>query len=474
MRFAREWVRRATQLAALVAFVYLVVAAPWLGIDWLPSQLFSRLDPLVGLTVVVASRALMAYAALGLITIGLTLALGRVWCGWLCPLGTAIEFTPARGKRSARRLPGWWRLGKYATFALVLGAALFGTLAPMVLDPVTIAMRPLQEIAMPLMGSDAVGVSVGQYLSRDAMGIVAWLSVVPLVLVLAVNAVAERFWCRALCPLGGMLAAISAASLVRRHVDTEACTRCGTCGRECPTSAIFARKAFASSPGECIVCLHCEDVCPSTAISFGATRSLTPAYVPRRRETLIALGASGASLAGVLLLPRVTRAEKLLRPPGTTEQRLAERCVRCGACYSACPTGALRPSTSASAPSGLWTPVLDERPRHCTLDCNLCAAVCPTDALHTPTDAEASALGLGGFAVVDKTRCIAWTRGKNCLKCTHFCPIAGAIGSSPVTVDTHFGPKETRVPIVDTELCIACGICSESCPVSPAAIEVRR
>ncbi|MDP2232229.1 MAG: 4Fe-4S binding protein, partial [Actinomycetota bacterium] len=474
VKFAREWVRRAVQLAALLAFVYLVVAAPWLNIGWLPSQLFSRLDPLVGLTAVIASRALMAYAALGLVTMAFTFVLGRVWCGWLCPLGTLIELTPSRSGRAANHLPAWWRYGKYAVFALVLGAAIFGTLAPMVLDPITIAMRPLQEIVMPLLGSDAVGVSVGQYLSRDAMRLVAWLSMVPLVVVLALNAVTRRFWCRALCPLGGMVAVGSAASLVRRQVDIEACTRCGKCSRECPTSAISPKLKFTSSPSECIVCLHCTDVCPTAAISFGPVRMLAPLYVPERRETLIALGATGASLAGVLLLPRAAQAKELLRPPGTTEQRLAERCVRCGACYAACPTGALRPSTSAISPAGLWTPVLDERPVHCTMDCNLCAPVCPTDALHTPTDQEAIELGLGGFAVVDKTRCIAWTRGKSCLKCTRFCPISGAIGSTPVVVNTHFGPKETRVPVVTPELCVACGLCTDSCPVQPAAIVVRR
>ncbi|MDO8987170.1 MAG: 4Fe-4S binding protein, partial [Coriobacteriia bacterium] len=291
VKFAREWVRRAVQLAALLAFVYLVVAAPWLNIGWLPSQLFSRLDPLVGLTAVIASRALMAYAALGLVTMVLTFVLGRVWCGWLCPLGTLIELTPARNGRAANRIPRWWRYGKHAMFALVFGAAIFGTLAPMVLDPITIAMRPLQEIVMPLLGSDAVGVSVGQYLSRDAMRLVAWLSMVPLVVVLALNAVTRRFWCRALCPLGGMIAAGSAASLVQRRVDTEACTQCGKCSRECPTSAISPKLGFASSPGECIVCLHCEDVCSAAAINFGPVRPFTPLYVPQRRETLIALGA---------------------------------------------------------------------------------------------------------------------------------------------------------------------------------------
>lgn len=470
--FRQEWLRRGVQLLSLAAFVSLVVIAPWLNMGWLPAQLFSRLDPLVGLTIVIASRALIMYAVLGLITVALTLLFGRAWCGWLCPLGTLLDFVPAAPRERARRVPGWWRWGKYMTFAIVLGAAIFGTLVPMVLDPITIAMRPLQELVMPYLGSDAVGISVGSYLSRDAVRFVAWLALVPLAIVLSLNALARRFWCRSLCPLGGMLATLSNVSLVRRVVDTEACTRCATCYKECPTGAIVPKKEFASSAGECIDCLHCVDVCPENAISFKPAGRLTPVYEPERRETVATLGATGLSVAGVLVLPRVTPGREILRPPSTTEARLAERCVRCGACYAACPTGALRPSTDLLSQAGLWTPMLDERPAHCSLNCNLCARVCPTDALHTPTEDEALLLGLGAVAKVDRTTCAAWSRGHACLKCARVCPIVGTIGSERVVVQTRFGPKTVDAPVIREETCIACGLCSQACPEMPPAIRL--
>jgi len=469
-----QWLRRATQYASLVAFVLLVVVAPWMDWGLLPSQLFSRLDPLVGLTAVLASRTLMAYAALGLLTVGLTLAFGRAWCGWLCPLGTMLDVVPARSRAGSRRLAGWLRHGKYVTFVVVVGAAAMGTLALMVLDPITIVMRPLQELAMPLVGSDAVGISVGGYLSRDAIGLVAYLSLVPLAIVLLLNAVARRFWCRSLCPLGGMLSLLSTAALVRRHVDQGACTKCGTCARECPTSAIMPKKGFASAPTECTTCQRCVDVCPESAISFGVVRDLKPVHGPDRREALVTLGATGASLAAVLVAPKAASASEILRPPSTDEARLAERCVRCGACYAACPTGALRPSTSLMSESGLWTPMLDERPPHCTWNCNLCAAVCPTDALHTPTAEEAEALGLDAVAWVDRQRCVAWARGKDCFKCSTVCPIAGALTSVKTRAATPFGIREAKAPVVVPDLCIACGLCSTVCPASPPAIHVTR
>ncbi len=50
-----------------------------------------------------AARAWLAPFALAFITLGLTLVLGRVWCGWICPLGTLLGWLRFR---SARRLAG--------------------------------------------------------------------------------------------------------------------------------------------------------------------------------------------------------------------------------------------------------------------------------------------------------------------------------------------------------------------------------
>ncbi len=475
-----EWFRRAVQLTSLTAFVVLTVGAPLYEWGWLPAQLFSRLDPLVGLTAVIASRTWFEYASLGLLTLAFTVLLGRVWCGWVCPVGTLLDVVPARrGPKGSRnpRLPDSLKLGKYGVLIVVVGAAVFGTLAPMVLDPVTIAMRPLQELAKPAVGSDAVGLSVGSYLSRTTIADVAYLSVALLVAVLALNAAARRFWCRSLCPLGGLLAVTGRSAFVRRSVNATLCTSCGKCARECGVSAIDKDRAYTSSPSDCVTCMRCVDVCPRSAASFDLRRpSLRlPDYVPERREAIAFFGATGVAIATTLALPSTGNAAEIARPPSTDEERLAQRCVRCGACYSACPTGVLRPSTSVTSRSGLWTPMLEVRPRYCTLNCNLCADVCPTDALHVLTPDESAALGLGGAADVDRSRCIAWGYGRDCMRCQGVCPISGAIQTRHETVTDRWGhPKNARVPVVDYGLCIACGLCSEACPTMPPAIMVVR
>ena len=464
--------RRIVQIVFLVAFVGLTIGGLGLGSSWAFSSLFSRLDPLVGLSAALASRAFVAFWAAALLTVVLSIALGRVWCGWVCPLGTLIELAPLpallRGKLSPR-----WRMGKYVTLAVVLGAAFIGNLGPMILDPVTIIARPLQELARPFVGNDAVGQGVGAALSRSAVHTVAFLSLIPLVLVLALNLAEKRAWCRDVCPLGGLLGVLSKLPGVRRVVDAETCTSCARCAKACPTDAIARKDGYASSSAECIACMRCIDACPTGANAFrlAPPHLLAPAYEPSRRDALIAVGATGLGVAAVVL--PIARADaEILRPPSTSSARLAELCVRCGACYSACPTGSLRPSVSFVSEAGPWTPMLDDRPAHCTMNCNRCAVPCPTDAIHTPTQFEYVELGLGLRAEVDKTRCRAWANNHACMQCQSTCPISGALVGieRPANLPSRDGGPPMQVPVVNGDLCVGCYQCSLSCPVHPAAI----
>lgn len=464
--------RRLIQIVVLVLFVVLAVGVPLLGSSWLESGPLSRLDPLVGLSAVLASRALVLFWAASLVTVALTVVLGRAWCGWICPLGTVLDVAPLP-LRPRPAAPRYWRLGKYVTLAVVVGAALIGNLGPMILDPVSITTRPFQEIVRPFLGYDAIGRSIGASLGWDALHAVALLSLLPLALVVMLNLVERRFWCRNLCPLGGLLALISKVPGVRRRVRADRCTSCARCVKACPTGAITSTAGFASDPAECISCLACVDACTSGANGFGPEplRLATPDFEPSRRDAVAALGVSGVGLA-VAVLPIARTHAEILRPPSTSETRLAKLCVRCGACYAACPTGALLPSVSFTSEAGPWTPMLEERPAHCTLNCNRCAPACPTDALHTLTTQEAEALGLGVKAEVDRSRCRAWARNHACMQCQSVCPIAGALVGidRPEGLPRMEGALPVTVPVVDPVLCVSCNLCSKACPLMPAAI----
>ncbi|MCK5319123.1 MAG: 4Fe-4S binding protein, partial [Anaerolineales bacterium] len=92
---SRPWtsLRKLIQALALLSFLVLFVIARG-ETPGSTANVFLRLDPLISLVNLLATRALIAGAALALIIVALTFVTGRSWCGWLCPLGTILDWIP--------------------------------------------------------------------------------------------------------------------------------------------------------------------------------------------------------------------------------------------------------------------------------------------------------------------------------------------------------------------------------------------
>jgi MauM/NapG family ferredoxin protein len=304
-----------------------------------------------------------------------------------------------------------------------------------------------------------------------------WPAVLLVAAVLGLSRLAPRFWCRYLCPLGGLLGLVSKVSWMKRRVS-ESCVRCGACQRGCQMDAIEAARDYGSDAGECIQCLDCLGDCPVDAIAFKGTHSVDRGweYDPTRRQALsmLGLGLAGVALSGVTGQGQYPR-DRLLRPPGVTEEPFLAACVRCGACLKACPTHGLQMALGEAGLAAVGTPVLVPRLGHCDYACTACGTVCPTGAI--PNLAlEDKRLTTIGKALVDPTLCLAWSGRSPCIVCEEMCPLPEkAITLTTVQATDASGLAiELQAPVVNHERCIGCGLCENRCPVvGQAAIRVR-
>ena len=74
------------------------------------ADFFFRINPLSALTSMLAARAWIPRLGWALVVVGLTVLVGRLWCGWICPFGTLLEWvTFKKARQRARAISPRWR-----------------------------------------------------------------------------------------------------------------------------------------------------------------------------------------------------------------------------------------------------------------------------------------------------------------------------------------------------------------------------
>ncbi len=484
-------------MMAFLLFLYLLLRSGQGGL--VPPDLFFRLDPLAGIAGMVAARQLVPGLVVGaVVALVAALLLGRAWCGWLCPLGAALDCAPARRAHPQDvDLAAGWRRAKYFLLAAIFVAALFGNLTLLFLDPITIVYRTVAAALWPALNALITAAETALYdvpFARGAVDVIesalrgrvlptyqpvysyGVLAVLFFLGILALNAARPRFWCRYLCPLGALLALPARVAGLQRSVSKE-CVSCQRCTRACPMGTIETKRNYESDPAECTLCLECVSSCAKDGQAFGVSLRPTQSrpYDPSRRQFVASAGAAVVML-GLLGSEAAAKREDdfLIRPPGAQGTDFLSRCIRCGACLQACPTSGLQPSLGEAGWAGAWTPVLVPRLGYCQYDCNACGRSCPTGAI-PPLSLEDKQQAVIGRAYIDQNRCIPWTDARTCTVCEEMCPLPEkAIVLEDVEVSAPGGePAQVKRPHVVRERCIGCGLCENHCPlVGAAAIRV--
>jgi polyferredoxin len=510
------WLRRIIQILFLCFFLYLLIVSRLSQDVYLnyslafsidqnlrleqPAPFFFQLDPLVGISSLLSGQILIKGFLWGAGIVCLTLLLGRVFCGFLCPLGTihhavgavkpvlkGSRMVQANQKTSSQRF-------KYFLLIFMLLSALLGLNMTGLLDPIALLFRSVALAVLPGLGTglraffDALAGSdvkilnmisyAGEVLVSPVFGYThqayqtAWFIGIIFLVILFLNRIRPRFWCRILCPLGALLGIFSRFSILRLEKYQDKCTMCNLCARHCQGAA-SPRPDQDWETAECLMCLNCYDTCPEEALAF----KFNWTFKLNRQPDIGKRALLGGLLAGVSI-PFLGRLDgkidiisdpRLIRPPGSLpEKQFLELCQRCGLCMKVCPTNVINPTLAEGGMAGFWTPHLIMTQGYCEYTCTLCGSVCPTGAIRDIGVKEKINQPVKiGSAYVDRGRCLPWSGNAPCIVCQEVCPTSPkAIYLKKDMVTAPVGKKlSVQLPYVDLKKCIGCGICENKCPV---------
>jgi len=482
--------RRISQVVFLILFGYLFFSAAYPLTSRISVDLFLRTDPLLALSSGIAVRHLSLWMIPAALLLFAALFIGRYYCGWICPLGTILDGADRIiGKKDNRQMIHL-RWIKFSILVMIIAGSFVSFQLAGFFDPISLLTRTAAVVLYPLFVLAAEGLLSllmaipfltetvfrlsdalrGSVLPVYAPVFTATLTVACIFLLLLVgNLITRRFWCRHICPLGALYGFFSTRRLHKRLVNDD-CIECGICAAECRMGAISS-DGKTTRHAECINCMDCAAVCPAEAVYFAWYPRTEKIRYDFTRRKFLAAGAAGcvaAGLAAVAVTPPGQRG-KAVRPPGAVdEQAFLDRCIRCGECIRVCSTSGrgLQYASLQTGLSGIWTPLLIPETGYCELYCVMCGEVCPTGAIRKLREEERTDIKMG-TAHFDKTRCIPWYYGENCMVCEEHCPLPEkAIQFKRRRAERISGEiSEVLLPFVDEALCIGCGICVNKCPV---------
>lgn len=198
--------------------------------------------------------------SLVVLLLAVTFLFGRLWCGFVCPIGGVSELgaklVPEKIKIDYSRIHA--PSVRYGYFLIFLLAPLVGignlcckicnfSVVPQLLS------APVNAGSMAFFLTTTGGISLSFFV------------------LLGIWSKGGRAYCNFMCPVGALDSLVNAVGAKlgfrRRKIDKSACVGCGACSSNCPVWAISKEKdEIRISQFSCISCSKCKDECPGGAI----------------------------------------------------------------------------------------------------------------------------------------------------------------------------------------------------------------
>ena len=509
--------RRTSQIFFFLLFLWFCIVST-LGEQWWqlrgwPVNWLIQLDPLVGLGTLLATGTLYAGLLWGLLTMVMTILLGRFFCGWLCPFGTlhqAVGWLANLGRRASWRIAAnRYRRGqkvKYTLLVFLLGAAAGDLIRRLIGVPIqTPYLAAAIVIALLMLGVGALRlrtISGGRWVTSIAAVAIGWvvlslftdgsrliaaslqtglldpiplfyrsvnLTLLPLVDGRLISlSVASRFYPGTVAIGAIFWAAVLLNLVIPRFY----------CRFVCPLGALFgvlgknALWRVGQKADGCTACGDCDRYCEG---------GCEPSTVIRTPECVMCMNCMAGCRHGVMGYRLDPSAAGEVSVPDISKRELVA--------FLAAGVTAVPLARLAGMTGDAWTPAVIRPPgslpeeaflQRC-IKCGQCMRVCPTNVIH-PAALQAGMEGIWTPMLNFRMGTSGCQHG--CIACGNLCPTAAI---RPISIGERLGKGdfEARGPIrigmafVDRGRCLPwamdrpCIVCQENCPVSPKAIFTR-
>ena len=511
--------RRISQVFFCILFVWFCVVST-LGDQWWqlrgwPVNWLIQLDPLVGLATLLTTRTIYAGLWWSVVTIVLTLFLGRFFCGWVCPFGALHQLVgflsrrhkPLRVRADLNRYRAA-QIIKYWILIFLLSAALGDMLRDVALLPhrhlwltwmmiavcsgaLILTLRSWSGGSSPRMVGTIFGVTLawlavsyvfpGNRLFSASLQIGLLdpiplfhrsinLMLFPLLDDSTINlSTAPRYY-EGVWLIGAVfwIAVLLNVRIPRFY-----------CRYICPLGALlgvlsrYAIWRIGKTEATCSGCLRCEKDCEGAC---------APSSEMRIHECVLCLNCLDVCRDGTIAYQTAPSAAGEMAAPDVSRRHFLMATVTGLAAVSMPPIGGIHHTN--------WNPAVVRPPgslpektflNRC-IKCGQCMRVCPTNVIQ-PAALQSGWEGL--WTPVLNFRIGTSGCQFKCIACGHICPTAAIrpirleerlgknryAGAGPIKIGTAFVDRGRCLPWAMDRPCI---VCQENCPVSPKAIFTRR